>query len=268
MNALSVGLPVSRQLSPATHERELETGGNPTYLLEYCYWENAGTMRILITLCFLMGFASCALAPRQTGGDILVIGDSVMAWNGFSGGDIGSVVGAELEREVVSRATLGARIRAGGIGTLGGLSIPAQLSTGSWNWIVMNGGANDLGFSCKCTRCDAEIDLLISRDGATGAIPDLITKATRQQAKVLWVGYYQTPNSRSFRGCRPGLVELERRIANFALTKDDVFFIDSENVLKPTKPEFFAPDRTHPSAAGSTVIGRFVAQEITRRTQF
>lgn len=223
-------------------------------------------MRTFLVLCVLVGLVSCGLGPRQAGGDILVIGDSVMAWNRSAEGDIGRVIEAELERQVVSRASPGARVRAGGFGTLGGLSIPHQLSAGPWNWIVMNGGANDLGFSCGCSRCDAEIDLLISKDGTAGAIPVLITKARRQQAKVLWVGYYQTPNSRSFRGCRPGLVELERRIAEYALTKEGVFFIDSDDVFDPTDPRLFASDRTHPSTAGSAVIGRFVAQEIAGRT--
>ena len=221
----------------------------------------------LLALCLLTGLASCGLASRQTGGDILVIGDSVMAWNKPSGKDMGRVIAAELEREVVSRAALGARIQASSLGSLVGLSIPDQISAGPWNWIVVNGGANDLGISCGCTRCDAEIDRLISQNATTGAIPDLITKARRQHAKVLWVGYYQTPNSSSFGGCRPGLVELERRIATYALSHEGVFFIDSEDVFEATNPGLFAPDRTHPSAAGSEVIGRFVAREIASRSQ-
>ncbi len=219
-------------------------------------------MRTFLVLCLLMGLSNCGLASRQTDGDILVIGDSVMAWNRSGAGDIGSAMEAQLGREVVNRAALGAQIRAGSFGTLGGLSIPDQLSAGPWTWVVMNGGANDLGFSCGCTSCDAEIDLLISSDGTTGAIPDLIAKARRQQAKVLWVGYYEAPNSSAFRGCRPGLVELERRVAEYAQTHEGVFFIDSEDVFDPTNLGLFAPDQTHPSAAGSAVIGRFVAQEI------
>jgi acyl-CoA thioesterase I len=224
-------------------------------------------MRTVLVLCLLMGLSNCGLAPRQTGGDILVIGDSVMAWNRSSGADIGSVIEAELGRDVVSRAAFGAQIRASGLRALGGLSIPDQLSGDPWNWIVMHGGANDLGFSCDCTRCDAEIDMLISQDGSMGAIPDLITKARRQQARVLWVGYYQTPNSSSFRGCRPGLVELERRIAVYALMREGVFFFDSEDVFETTNLGLLAADRTHPSAAGSAVIGRFIAQEIAKRSQ-
>lgn len=223
-------------------------------------------MRNLLLLSILLGLANCGLAPRQTGGDILVIGDSVLAWNRLSGGDVGQVIAAELNRDVVSRAALGARIIAGSLGTISGLSIPNQLSGGPWNWVVMNGGANDLGFSCGCTRCDAEVDLLIAEDGSAGAIIELIDAARQQQAQVVWVGYYAAPNSQSFAGCRPALVEIERRIANYALAKDGVFFIDSEDVIDPTRAELFSPDLTHPSAAGSAMIGRFVAQAISGRT--
>jgi lysophospholipase L1-like esterase len=224
-------------------------------------------MRTLFVLCLLVYVASCGLTPRQPGGDILIIGDSVMAWNRSADADIGRAMEAELERDVVNRAALGAQIRAGGLSSLGGLSIPDQLSAGPWNWIVMNGGANDLGFSCGCTRCDGEIDLLISGDATTGAIPDLIARARAQGAKVLWAGYYRAPDTTSFRGCRPGLVELERRIAIHARTTEGVFFFDTEDVLDPAKPSLLDKDRTHPSVEGSAVIGRFLAREIAQHSK-
>lgn len=221
-----------------------------------------GKGRAIMVLALVLALAACGVAPRQTGGDILVIGDSVLAWNRASGGDVGSVIAAETGREVVSRATLGAQVRAGGLGALG-FSIPRQLPGGRWNWVVMNGGANDLGFSCGCTRCDAEIDLLISPDGRTGAIPDLIATARSQGARVIWAGYYQAPQSRSFRGCRPGLVELERRIAVHARQTPGVVFVDTEDVFDPRNRALYASDLTHPSPAGSAVIGRFLARQIT-----
>ena len=36
-------------------------------------------MRTLFVLCLLVSAASCGLTPQQQGGDILIIGDSVMA---------------------------------------------------------------------------------------------------------------------------------------------------------------------------------------------
>lgn len=207
------------------------------------------------------------MTPRQQGGDILIIGDSVMAWNRPAGADIGRAIEAELDSDVVNRAYLGAQIRAGDLSAVGGLSIPDQLAAGPWNWIVMNGGANDLGFSCGCTRCDGEIELLISEDATTGAIPDLIAQARAQGAKVLWAGYYRAPDTRSFRGCRPGLVELERRIAIYAKSREGVFFVDTEDVLDPAQPGLLDTDRTHPSVEGSALIGRFLAREIAENSQ-
>ena len=189
-----------------------------------------------------------------------------MAWNRASGGDIGTVLGADLGRDVVNRAALGARVRPGRVAGISRLGIPTQLAPGRWNWVVMNGGANDLGVNCGCTRCDAEIDALMSKDATTGTIPDLIAQARAQGAQVLWVGYYQAPRSTSFKGCRPGLVELERRIAQFARARSGVGFIDSEDVFDPTKAGLFATDATHPSPTGSALIARFVAQDIRARS--
>lgn len=224
-------------------------------------------MRTFRILAFLALLAGCSNTPRQEGGDIFVAGDSVMAWNRASDRDIGSVVKATLGRDVVSRATIGAVIRTGRFSTFGTLGIPNQLSPGPWNWIVMNGGANDLGFTCGCARCDTTVDLLISQDGKSGAIPDLVANAKRQSAHVLWVGYYETPGSRLFKGCRPALVEVERRFALHASRTAGVYFVDAEAVVHPSRPELFASDKTHPSLEGSALIGRLVARTILEQSR-
>jgi lysophospholipase L1-like esterase len=221
-------------------------------------------MRVFLALILGLVLAGCAAPVSRSGGDILVIGDSVMVWNRSDGADVGAALAGELRRDVVNRARLGAQVRPGGLASLGGLSIPAQLAPGRWNWIVMNGGANDLGFGCGCTRCDAEIDLLLAPDGSGGAILDLIGAARATGAQVLWLGYYQAPQSGSFRGCRPGLVKLERRIAAYARTQPGVFFIDAEDVMEPADEALLASDRTHPSPLGSAVIGRALAEAIRR----
>lgn len=219
-------------------------------------------MRLLLVFLAALHLAACGDAPRQGGGDILVIGDSVLAWNRQSEQDVGRLIGVELGRDVVNRATLGARVQSGGVAALAGLSIPRQLSSGPWNWVVMNGGANDLVSTCNCNRCDAEVDQLISATGETGAIPDLIARARSQGAKVLWAGYYDAPDSLSFAGCRPSLVELDRRVALYARANDGVFFVDIEDVLDPADADLLASELTHPSPAGSLVIARFLARAI------
>lgn len=224
-------------------------------------------MRVLASLMLILTLAACGPAPTgRSGGDILVIGDSVMAWNNGAGADIGSVIAERLDRSVVSRAVAGARIRAGGGASLVGLSIPDQLATGAWDWVVMNGAANDLGFNCGCTRCADEIEALISVDGQRGDIPDLIARAEAQGARVLWMGYYAAPNSTAFPGCRPGLVEIESRIARLAAARPGLIFVDAETIFNPPDPSLFAGDKTHPSIKGSARIGTYLADVIARNS--
>ena len=219
-------------------------------------------MRFFATLILITTLAACTPGAPRSGGDILMIGDSVLAWNRASGRDVGSAVGESLDRTVTNRATPGAQIRKRGFASALGLGIPDQLVMRPWNWVVMNGGANDLGFTCGCTRCDGVIEALISSDGKRGDIPKLIARARSTGAKVLWMGYYRAPNSGTFQGCRPGLVELERRIAKLAQATPGVFFQDSEDVVTPRDPSLYASDATHPSPKGSAVIGQYLAQTI------
>ncbi|WP_294619244.1 SGNH/GDSL hydrolase family protein [uncultured Roseovarius sp.] len=219
-------------------------------------------MRLFATLILITTLSACTPGAPRSGGDILMIGDSVLAWNRTSGRDVGTALGASLDRTVTNRATPGAQIRKRGFASALGLGIPDQLVMRPWNWVVMNGGANDLGFTCGCTRCDGVIEALISRDGTTGDIPTLINRARSTGAKVLWMGYYRAPNSGSFQGCRPGLVEIERRVARLARTSSGVFFVDSEDVIAPRDPSLYAADATHPSPKGSAVIGQYLAQTI------
>ncbi len=217
----------------------------------------------IFAACVLLSLGGCGLLPQRSGGDILVIGDSVLAWNGFAGANVGNAIEAQLGRDVVSRAALGAQLDASNARSLLGLDIPGQLSSGRWNWVVMNGGANDLGESCDCGKCDAVMDGLMSADAQRGEIPTLITRARAQGAQVVWMGYYQAPKSTSFKGCRPLLVELERRIATYAQRQPGVVFIDAEDAFDPTDDTLFAPDNTHPSPKGSALLGRFIARTIT-----
>ena len=218
-------------------------------------------MRSLLAILVLLLLPACAVQSPRASGDILVIGDSVMAWNKASGRDIGSAIEAELGRDVTSRAVPGAGITSSGLGLLA-RPVSSQLGQGRWNWVVINGGANDLGALCGCSRCDSAVDRLISRDGRSGDIPRLIAAARATGARVLWMGYYKAPDTSLFRGCRPALVEIERRIARLAEAVPGVTFADAEDVMPPGRPDLLASDRTHPSPAGSALIGRYLARII------
>jgi hypothetical protein len=217
-----------------------------------------------LVLLPLLALASCApVAPGR--GDILVIGDSVMAWNGASGQAIGDAIAAATGRSVTDRAVPLARI-APDSAILGatGLSIPNQYAGGTWNWIVANGGANDLSARCGCGACGPVVDNLIAPDGRTGEIPELIARLRGSGARVLWMGYYAGSGQGGFTGCRDDLVEIERRIAVLAARTEGVIFVDSETVFDNGDPANFAPDDTHPSPRGSAVIGRYLAGIIAR----
>ncbi|MBO9451991.1 SGNH/GDSL hydrolase family protein [Tropicibacter sp. R16_0] len=217
----------------------------------------------MVALFLVWVLGSCAPQSAQRG-DILIIGDSVLAWNRAEGRDVGSALASELGRDVVNRAAFGAQIGAADLARIVGLSIPGQMPPGRWNWVIVNGAANDLGFTCGCTRCGAVIEQLISTDSQSGAIPDLISKAQEQGARVLWLGYYKAPETTAFRGCRPGLVEIERRIELLARSNTGLYFLDAEDVFDPPARDLFDADRTHPSAKGSALIGKEIARMIER----
>ncbi|WP_241434484.1 SGNH/GDSL hydrolase family protein [Sulfitobacter noctilucae] len=197
-----------------------------------------------------------------------MLGDSIMAWNGSNA--IPDVIERTLNRQVISRAVSGAQFdNASRLAGAVGFDIQRQYPGGSWNWIVLDGGANDLGFGdCGCGNCTAAVDRLIAADAASGLIPSFITRMRAESgAQVIWMGYYAGNGKGSFKGCRDDLVRMEARIARFAAATPGVQFIDSEDVIDPADPTVFASDNTHPSVKGSALIGTYLAQAIAKRSQ-
>lgn len=223
--------------------------------------------RILMGLALVMWAAACADQSPRGGGDIVVLGDSVMAWNGRSNAAIPDVMGRTLGRYVVNRAVPGAQFdNASGIAGAVGFDVQRQLPTGRWNWVVINGGANDLGSDCGCGACGPVVDALIGADATSGAIPRFIRKVrSTTGANVVWMGYYAGSGQGSFKGCRDDLVALEARLARFAAVQPGVSFVDSEDVINRRDRSLFARDNTHPSPKGSALIGAYLAQHIRSR---
>lgn len=222
---------------------------------------------LLAGLLSVMLVASCTDVAPRGGGDILVLGDSVMAWNSASNASIGDALSTQLAQSVTSKAVPGAQFDnnsrvAGAVG----FDVRRQMQPGRWNWVVMNGGANDLAADCDCGACGASVDALIAADGRSGAVPDFI-RSVRQQsgAAVLWMGYYAGSGTGSFAGCRDDLVEIEARIARFAAGQPGVHFSDAEAVIDRSDPTLFAPDNIHPSPKGSALIAAHLAESIRAR---
>ncbi|HAC50506.1 MAG TPA: SGNH/GDSL hydrolase family protein, partial [Sulfitobacter sp.] len=130
---------------------------------------------ILAVLLIVTGLSACTDTAPRGGGDILVLGDSIMAWNG--GRSIPDVIANQTGRSVTSRAVPGAQFDNGStIASAVGFDIQQQFPGGRWNWVVVNGGANDLSADCGCGACGASVNALIAPDGQSGSIPAFLQR--------------------------------------------------------------------------------------------
>lgn len=216
-----------------------------------------GVLRVLGTMIFCVVWPSLVIASPK----IQFIGDSVLSWNGDNA--IPEVTGRILGEPVDNNARAGARLTRS---SLLARSVASQFRQGPWDWVVVNGGANDLNRDCRCASCAREIDAMISQDGRQGTWPDLVTGLQAGGARsVMIVGYYG-PTGRGGRTdrCADELAIVDTRLARFAAARDGVFFVDADPVMGPGTPELFASDLIHPNAQGSAAIGARIAAEIAR----
>jgi acyl-CoA thioesterase-1 len=195
--------------------------------------------------------------PDVTDATVLAIGDSIMEWNIEAGASIPDVVGEQLHVGVVNASVSGARVLDEDE------PIADQYREGSWGWVIMDGGGNDLNDQCACGDCDDVMDQLVS-DGLEGAIPDLIEKVTDQGLKVAFLGYYDLPDDADFGFDRCGdeLVTLSDRMSRFAESNGAVIFVDGRQAFGRTDRQHYDEDRVHPSVQGSEAVGRLIAEAI------
>jgi acyl-CoA thioesterase I len=229
--------------------------------------------RVLFAVLLLLGLAACGeTVPAPEGGQdgaarVLVMGDSLMAWNRPAGKQVARALAARLGQEVADRSTLGARhFYPLPFTGAAGLSIPLQWRGGSYDWVVLNGGGNDLMFGCGCGPCTGTMNRLISEDGKTGAIPELVARIRASGARVIHAGYLRTTGPISpVRGCRPLGNELETRLARMAASDTGLYFVAlSDLVLPGGDAALFAADLMHPSTMGSAAIAERIARIIAR----
>ncbi|MFW8595792.1 SGNH/GDSL hydrolase family protein [Cribrihabitans neustonicus] len=218
--------------------------------------------RLIAPFCFILLLTSCA-APVPPGGKahILVMGDSLLAWNRLSGNSIADAVEDALGRPVADRSVSGARhIYRLPLTGAAGLNIARQYRPGPWKWIIVNGGGNDLWLGCGCVACKGKLDRLISEDGESGAIPDLLTQLRSTGARVIYVGYLRSPGRGSLiEHCRDEGDTLERRFARHAESDPGVFFVSLKDMVPQGDRSYHAPDMIHPSVKASREIGSRLA---------
>lgn len=195
---------------------------------------------------------------------ILLMGDSMMAFHGLSGKSVSHAMERRLGEPVIDRSVSGARfLYALPISGAAGMNITKQYADGNWDWIVMNGGGNDILFGCGCGLCDRRIDRLISQDGTKGVIPGFVSRMRQTGANVVMVGYLRTPGVRSpVEHCVDEGQEMDARMARLAALDRRVHFIPMSDVVPDGDRTYHAVDLVHPSPKGSAAIGTRIADFI------
>ena len=225
--------------------------------------------RVLRSVTLILGvfsmLAACTEAvPRDQAPRILTMGDSMLAWRGNSGGAVSDELERVLGEQVIDRSVIGARVfYALPITGAMGMNIAKQYRPGPWEWIIINGGGNDLWFGCGCHRCDRKMTRMIAPDGTAGSIPDMIRDLRGSGAQVIYVGYLRSPGVGSMVDhCRNEGAEFERRLAAYARTDAGVHFISLADLVPHGDRSYHAADMIHPSAKASRAIAARIARII------
>lgn len=216
-----------------------------------------------VPFVLLLAIAGCSFVPPALNrdADIIVVGDSILAWHRGTGRSIPEVIEQASGLIVSNVAISGAQF-------LGPQGIPTQYVADDWDWVIVNGGGNDLQSSCQTANAQRVLDALISADGQQGAFPAFVSDVAPQGARVIVLGYYPiSDRGGPFLPCRSILIELAARQSRLADANPAVVFIDSGRVIGPSDAAAYAPDLVHPSPRGAALIGQLISSEIVRSSR-
>ena len=195
---------------------------------------------------------------------ILLVGDSMLATHRISDRAVADAVEQVLHEPVVDRSMIGARFFYPlPISGSAGMNITKQYVPGKWDWVIVNGGGNDLWLGCGCIVCDGKLNRLISEDGRKGRIPGFLSELRRSGAQVIYVGYLRSPGRGSLIDhCRDEGNELESRVEKLAALDSGVHYLSLADLVPDGDGSYHALDMIHPSIKGSSANGQMVANII------
>lgn len=199
-------------------------------------------------------------------GPILAIGDSILKWNAEAKKSIPDVIAQTLNQPVFNGAVSGAHLsHPEPEAAEAGYDIRQQFRQQGgqdWDWVVMNGGANDL--AGECDRDSGLLDEMISADGLSGEIPAFVRSVSATGSKVMYVGYYAMPdNARfGFHQCNDEIAAHNARLARMAEALEGVWFVSAGAVVSAQDIAAYDEDLVHPSELGSAQIGGYVAEAV------
>lgn len=204
---------------------------------------------------------------------LLGLGDSVFDFHSEDNASIPHIAGQALDRPVLNVAVSGARFaNPDPDAAAEGLDIRSQydnLGQTGFEWVVLDGGGNDVNDGCGCGQCEALQTELISADGTSGQIVDFVTQLVNDGSNVMYVGYYEIPGDAEFGFDRCGdeLTEHNRRLALMATQLEGVWFVNATDVVTADNREAYDADRVHPSPQGAQIVGEYVAIAINQAEQ-
>jgi lysophospholipase L1-like esterase len=212
---------------------------------------------MLITFALLVSVQVSAAQEAK----ILAIGDSLMAWHSGSGRSISDSVGRVLQEPVENRSVSGAKIiHRLPISGAFGLKISEQLQGGDRDWVILTGGGNDLVLGCGCRLCSGRLSKMISINGRTGEIPNLVRRIRQTGARVVYVGYLRSPGVTSIIDrCRGVGDDLEVRLDRLAKLDEGIYFLSLAEMVPYGDRSMHVADMVHPSVKASRLIGARVA---------
>ncbi len=216
---------------------------------------------VLIFLGLTLISGCTEAVPRDNSARILAMGDSMMAWNAGSRATVSDNVESILGEPVIDRSVVGARIfyHLPVSGALG-MNISQQYRPGAWDWVIMNGGGNDLWFGCGCSACDRKMTRMVSPDGKQGSVPALVRKIRDSGAKVIYLGYLRSPGVGSLiEHCRNEGDEFERRLTAMAQKDSGVYFVSLADMVPYGDRSYHGFDMIHPSPKATREIAKRIA---------
>ncbi|NEX47031.1 SGNH/GDSL hydrolase family protein [Pseudotabrizicola algicola] len=219
-------------------------------------------IRITLMLVALAALFGCGEPVAQgSAARILLLGDSMFATNRASNRAVADVLEAELGQEVLDRSVFGARyFHPLPLTGAAGMRLESQYREGDWDWVVMNGGGNDLLLGCGCSLCQGVLNRLVSADGRSGTIPAHVARIRASGARVVYAGYLRNPGMGTpIKHCGPAGNELDRRLALMAGFDAGVTFVPMADLVPYRDTSYHGPDRIHPSVKGSQGIGARLA---------
>jgi len=215
-------------------------------------------MTRIMALLALVFVTSCGV-PRggpEQGVRLVAVGDSILAWNRFSGRDIPQLVSEKTGLPVFNGAISGAVF-------LGPEGIPTQYPSGAWDWVIVDGGGNDIGSVCGQPVAErAVLNQLIAPD-LGGAYAQFLTTGRQSGARIIIMGYAPiSDRGGPFAACQQTLRELRVRQERLANATAGVFFVDARDVIRPDDRAAYAIDRVHPTPYAGNLIAGLIAQVI------